>query len=190
MPNGFGAGFERGRQVSGENPVTMILKGARDAYARRRSEDKKRDEEEQTLLHTLIQLGAKHEYDRTLAREERKAEAVSVEEERAFEKVEARRKRMGELQKEKLKGREERKTLLFKKKEGLEEPTQAKRKIIGMIRQLKAKNASLEDIEEAVSFEGYNLSDFEDELSGYSSKTPSIVSGFSRLIQRAGGGLF
>lgn len=47
---------------------------------------------------------------------------------------------------------------------------QSQRKIIGMIRMLKGKNASIEEIEEAISYEGYNPEDFSEELGDYEKK--------------------
>jgi len=43
------------------------------------------------------------------------------------------------------------------------------KKIIGMIRQLKDKGASVEEIEKAIGFEGYDIEDYSGELEGYQS---------------------
>lgn len=51
--------------------------------------------------------------------------------------------------------------------------TQSQRKIIGMIRRLKERNASIGDIEEAISYEGYDPEDFFEEIGEYE-RTPGF----------------
>lgn len=56
----------------------------------------------------------------------------------------------------------------LKKTKGL---SQSKRSIIGDIRAAKSNNASLEDIQTMIKYEGYKSEDFADELEGYNPLT-------------------
>ena len=75
MAGEFSAGFQTGRQESGDNPFTVILKAGRESVARRKKETQEREKEERTLLQAITVLGAKAEFDRTLQEEKSEQEA-------------------------------------------------------------------------------------------------------------------
>ena len=64
-----------------------------------------------------------------------------------------------------------------KKKIVEEKVAKPAKKITGMIRKLKAANASRKDIEEAIRFEGYEVEDYSKELEEYQSFTGRGASG-------------
>ena len=53
------------------------------------------------------------------------------------------------------------------KSRGEKAPTTAQRKILGEVRALKSKNATVEDIQEHIRFSGYEIEDFAEEFEGY-----------------------
>lgn len=74
---GYATGFSQGKEVS-KNPFAILLNSIGEGMARRRSEDKKRADEENELRQEIIKLGAKSEYDTVLMKateeEKRKTE--------------------------------------------------------------------------------------------------------------------